>query len=818
MDIKKKRVFAYLHTHWDREWYREFEEFRLRLVEVFDDVLEKLDTAQIESFYFDGQTSALEDYLQIKPEKKGQVKNLIQNKRLFIGPYYCSTDSFLIDRESIIKNLQLGTGYSRDFGCNDFIAYHADTFGHSMYIPEIIKYFDLSYALFWRGLGELESEFLFRNLKSVYLTEGYFHDYFSAPVSFEIKARMLKRTLDRIAKYSGDNLLLPIGADHLAAPDDIKNQVECVNKLLDDYEIILSTPFEYFDKVKNNFEININHEFRDTKRNFILPGVYSSRIDLKQMNAKLQWQISRLIQPLAALSTYLGLTKRFQDEINYLQKELIKNHAHDSIYGCSVDNVHKQNKIRFESVSEGSRAVLNSIRRDLHNEENLSVVNLSNFDLFGALKIETDKKLDKKYNAQLVGKRKGFPLKKVYDIKQIPITEDYTTLYEYLVDLKDIKSFSVKKIDEENIVNTSALKINQYSIENEKIGFSIKNGKVIVTDKIQNKIYEDFITFIDRADIGDSYNFGALAADKPLRSKILSSGIKEKGHIRSVLEITACISIPSKSDAGGRSKLVKKHILKLDIILENQSDYLEFNLNWENKSTDHIFQIEFNMKAPVTQTVSDDLSGYQTRKFDPDYDIYSMLPAPRGIELKHNVAPFQKLLFVQGVGVITKGLQEYEVCKNKLRLTLLRSTGTISNPHNPTRGTPAGPPLPTPDLQMKGFNEASFAVGFKKNIHCFEKHVEKFFDSSVLIQSNLKNIKLFDFGSENILLSTVKLNHSNDLIVRCVNISDKDEEIKFKTELKNKGIFITDAMENPVKKYADHTVCANSFVTLLIKS
>ena len=39
----KKKVYAYLHTHWDREWYREFEEFRLRLIEVFDDVLKKLD-------------------------------------------------------------------------------------------------------------------------------------------------------------------------------------------------------------------------------------------------------------------------------------------------------------------------------------------------------------------------------------------------------------------------------------------------------------------------------------------------------------------------------------------------------------------------------------------------------------------------------------------------------------------------------------------------------------------------------------------------------------------------------------------------------
>ena len=35
----KKKVIAYLHTHWDREWYREYEVFRIRLLRVFDNVL-----------------------------------------------------------------------------------------------------------------------------------------------------------------------------------------------------------------------------------------------------------------------------------------------------------------------------------------------------------------------------------------------------------------------------------------------------------------------------------------------------------------------------------------------------------------------------------------------------------------------------------------------------------------------------------------------------------------------------------------------------------------------------------------------------------
>ena len=83
----KKQVIAYLHTHWDREWYREFEIFRMRLLRVFDNVLDMLERNKIPCFYFDGQVSALEDYLELRPEKRDLIRKLIYSKKLFIGPF-----------------------------------------------------------------------------------------------------------------------------------------------------------------------------------------------------------------------------------------------------------------------------------------------------------------------------------------------------------------------------------------------------------------------------------------------------------------------------------------------------------------------------------------------------------------------------------------------------------------------------------------------------------------------------------------------------------------------------------------------------------
>ena len=122
----KKTVIAYLHTHWDREWYREFEVFRLRLLRVFDNVLELLERNKIPSFYFDGQVCALLDYLELRPEKEKQIRKFIEEKRLFIGPFYTLVDEFLTDGIVFRKNLEIGLKIARDFGCQGFIGYMAD--------------------------------------------------------------------------------------------------------------------------------------------------------------------------------------------------------------------------------------------------------------------------------------------------------------------------------------------------------------------------------------------------------------------------------------------------------------------------------------------------------------------------------------------------------------------------------------------------------------------------------------------------------------------------------------------------------------------
>ena len=119
------------------------------------------------------------------------------------------------------------------------------------------------------------------------------------------------------------------------------------------------------------------------------------------------------------------------------------------------------------------------------------------------------------------------------------------------------------------------------------------------------------------------------------------------------------------------------------------------------------------------------------RKFNPDYNIRENLPKKRGIEAKTNTAPMQRFAWTNGFGIITKGLQEYEVFRKTISITLLRSIGIISNPENPARTTPAGPPIKVPAAQQIGENTAEFSIGFFK-IDDWAEYIEEVYPQTII--------------------------------------------------------------------------------------
>lgn len=623
----KKTVIAYLHTHWDREWYREFEVFRLRLLRVFDNILDLLENNKIPSFYFDGQVSALLDYLEIRPEKEEQIRKFIKEKKLFIGPCYTLVDEFLTDRTAFTKNLEIGLKISKDFGCTDFIGYLADTFGHSQNIPKIFKEFGIDKCVVWRGCGDFPAEFTFNGINTVNLIRGYFMDIFSAPMTIEQKANWLKGNLDLIAEKSGEYLLLPIGADHLGIEPDIAEQIKKVNSLLNDYEIKLSNPFEYFALVKDRFsQFEWNNELRDNSKTFILQGSYSARTKLKQYNVKCTY----LLEQADKLQQQYG--SEYNSVIEYAYKLLLKNQAHDGICGCSTDLVHRENITRYEKIIQ----ITNTIIEELRLKHKFKTPIMQSKELIPEYKI--------------VSKYFGVENSLLYDTQKIPVTEDFSEMY-------NLKYFPATKTD---------------------LKLEVKNGKIFLSNSQNKRVQIEFVRFKDD---GDTYNFGAIEDDL--------------GEIAEVYSF--------------KNNIIKTSFFDVQIEF---GETVNFKIEWDNKLKNHLWQVKFTLKKTITETYSEDLNSVIKREFNPNYDMRKHLPKTKGIEVKTNFAPMQRYVGTQGFGVITQGLTEYEVKEKSLLITILRSTGIISNPHNPSRSTPAGPPINVPEAQQLGYNCAEFSLAF----------------------------------------------------------------------------------------------------------
>ena len=149
----KKKVHIISHSHWDREWYLPYEKHHMLLVELMDDVLELFETdPEFKSFYLDGQTIVLDDYLEVRPEKEALVRKHIDNGKLKVGPFYILPDAFLTSSESNVRNMLIGHQESLKWGPKTEIGYYPDTFGNVGQTPQLMKQLGFKYAAYGRGV------------------------------------------------------------------------------------------------------------------------------------------------------------------------------------------------------------------------------------------------------------------------------------------------------------------------------------------------------------------------------------------------------------------------------------------------------------------------------------------------------------------------------------------------------------------------------------------------------------------------------------------------------------------------------------------
>lgn len=371
--MAKQTVHVISHTHWDREWYMPFEHHRVKLVELMDTLLDLLQGEAFRSFHLDGQTIMLDDYLQVKPEQEALISRLVREGRLHIGPWYILQDEFLTSGEANVRNLLVGHRDARRFGPVCKIGYFPDSFGNMGQAPQLLRQAGMDVAAFGRGvkpvafnneaLGSYESSFSEMRWRSPdgsevlgILFANWYCNGMEIPVGAEEALPYWQERIAAAAQFaSTGQILLLNGCDHQPVQQDLPAALDTARMLFPELDIVHSSFPEYVSVLKRELPGDlavIEGELRSQRTDgwFTLANTASSRVYIKQENQRCQTLLEKTAEPLSVFAALLG--KPYPQELLTLSwKTLMQNHPHDSICGCSIDEVHREMMTRFARSS-----------------------------------------------------------------------------------------------------------------------------------------------------------------------------------------------------------------------------------------------------------------------------------------------------------------------------------------------------------------------------------------------------------------------------------------------------------------------------------
>ncbi len=369
----KTTVHIIPHSHWDREWYQPFEKHRMKLVELIDQTAELFEKDEnYNTFHLDGQTIALDDYLEIKPEEKEHIRKLVKEGKFSAGPWYVLQDEFLTSGEACVRNLLVGMKEAENYGKICRIGYFPDAFGNAGQMPQVLKQAGMKAIVFGRGVkpvglnnelvtgGAYESSFsemMWQSPDGSELPGILFANWYNNGVEIPVDEAEAKAywdvKLEQAKKFAGTSQLLFMnGCDHQPVQKDLTQAIETARKLYPEIEFIQSDLETYVETVKKELTDQISTvkgelTSQETDGRFTLINTASSRADLKKLNRIGETELERRAEPLSVIALLNGKTYP-AEFLEYSWKKLMQNHPHDSICSCNVDAVNDEVEMRFK--------------------------------------------------------------------------------------------------------------------------------------------------------------------------------------------------------------------------------------------------------------------------------------------------------------------------------------------------------------------------------------------------------------------------------------------------------------------------------------
>jgi alpha-mannosidase len=382
-----RTIHVVLTTHWDREWVQTLSQYRFRLVRLLDLVFDLLATDPAVIFVLDGQAVPLEDYLDVRPERAEILRKFLAEGRLVAGPWYVLADQFLEGDEATIRNLLLGMNTTRRHGGEPMLhGYVPDSFGSIATLPMILKGFGIKGANLGRGLTRPGNGGLFRwawrdGSEVLGLAYGYGNAITLAWPDLGRHLDHQKPDISHVERWSADflkhaaptmqgtNLYASVGVDHVEPRRETAALVAHLDAKGPD-RWRFSTPAAMIAAATaempahaQDIPLVVGEQRGDAQRPMDLQGVLSTDPILKAGNRLAEVMLTRLLEPLAVLRKIAGKPEE-QHHLRMAWKTLIRCHPHDSISACNRDTVVDDVRQRVRDVQDQAELACERWLRD----------------------------------------------------------------------------------------------------------------------------------------------------------------------------------------------------------------------------------------------------------------------------------------------------------------------------------------------------------------------------------------------------------------------------------------------------------------------
>jgi alpha-mannosidase len=697
----------------------------MSLVDVVDEVLDALEADERHRFTLDGQLATVDDYLEIRPEAEPRIRGLVGSGRLAIGPWQTLVDEFLVDGETIVRNLETGLARAAELGGTMRVGYLPDMFGHVAQMPQILRAEGIETAVVWRGVPSAVDSHRFvwespdgSSVVAEYLPGGYDN------AAYEQDPDVLE---ERYRPWFGsDDILGMVGTDHLPIVRDLPSGVR------------VGTLAEYVSAADADGLTTWRGEMRSAARANLLPGVISARIDLKAACSRAERRLERYAEPLQTLYGDDD-AKPFLREA---WKRMFQNAAHDSICGCSADEVSAQVLVRYAEAEQiAEELTLRAVRKiaDAVPHGAYAVVNPSPWERTDLVELEL----------VVPDEWEGVALE-LPDGTQAPTQEIDRAVWEQHVASGDVPEAITRRLHGREFFGRY---VNGYRVEEGRTVLELDDEpdqeefdvdqllkdaagtrelRVVARPKrtvvaavpapplgwtsvrpvrVPGTVPETCpepgpLPRLARGkDVGDSYNYAPPEDDELVETPVSERReTLEDGPLRRV-DVVYRTYIWDGSEVETQTRLEQRV----------HEAFLRVRIEFDNPCDDQRVRVHVPLREPAATSLAEGQFAIVERGRE--------LEAGYG-EVALATYPASAFVATGGIVLLLEHVTEYELLDDELALTVLRSTGLISRNDNRYREDPAGPSLPIPDAQLHG--PWSFSFAYLPNIDDVLENAEAF--------------------------------------------------------------------------------------------